>query len=95
MRGMRSITVGNVQFRWRFDERLVVIPKSQSSLPLDVDWGWQDWLEPEGPGPAPQIVTPQFVAQAIDFALANGWQPQLHGPPIRLAFHENQFEFIP
>lgn len=62
---MRRIMVDGQRFRWRFDEVLVVIPGNSSGPQLYVDWGWRDWLEPEGPGPAPQIVAPCFVAAAI------------------------------
>ena len=73
--GLRPITVDGQKFRWRFNERLVVIQAGTSSPQLVVDWGWKDWLGPEGiGGNEPLIVTPKFVAAAIRFALANGWQ---------------------
>jgi hypothetical protein len=84
--GLRPITVDGRCFRWRFDGRLVVIPADRSGPQLRVDWGWRDWLEPEGRGPEPSVVTPSFVAEAVRFALANGWQPERTGPPFRLGF---------
>jgi hypothetical protein len=73
---MRPIVVNGQSFRWRFDEQLVVIPAARSSPQLVVAWGWEDWLEPDGGnGPEPRIVTPRFVAAAIQFALQNGWNP--------------------
>jgi hypothetical protein len=48
--GMRRIVVDGQPFRWRFDDVLVVIPGDRSGPQLYVDWGWRDWLEPDGPG---------------------------------------------
>jgi hypothetical protein len=80
--GLRPITVEGRRFRWRFDERLVIVPEGRSGPVVFVEWGWHDWLEPEGPGPEPRIVTPRFVAEAIAFALANGWQPEGDGDTL-------------
>jgi hypothetical protein len=90
-KNMRSIIVEDRQFRWRFDERLVVIPANRSGPQLCVDWGWRDWLEPDGPGPEPHVVTPRFVAEAIRFALAQGWQPEANGVPLQLGFKNGRF----
>ena len=43
----------------------------------------------------PRIVTPRFVAAAIHFALAQGWQPEVNGPPRRLAFEDGCFLLLP
>ncbi len=64
---LRPIAVDGYRFRWRFDGRLVVIPEGRSGPQLYVEWGWRDWLEPEGIGSSPSIVTPQFVADAAWF----------------------------
>jgi hypothetical protein len=88
---LRPITVDASQFRWRFDGALVVVPMGRSGPQLRVDWGWQDWLEPDGPGPEPSIVTPRFVAEAIRFALDHGWQPNVSGPPMVLGFERSSF----
>jgi hypothetical protein len=48
---LRRIVVDGMSYRWRFDEGLVVIPGGRSGPQLYVDWGWQDWLEPDGRGP--------------------------------------------
>jgi hypothetical protein len=90
----RSMVVDKHQLRWRFDERVVVIPADRSGPQLYVDWGWQDWLEPEGPRPEPLVVTPRFVAAAIQFALAHGWQPFAGGQPLRLGFQGNAFSVV-
>ena len=88
---LRRITVEGRQFRWRFDRRLVVIPEDRSGPQLHVDWGWRDWLEPEGSGPEPHVVAPRFVAEAIRFALKNGWHPEMNGPSHWLTFQEGCF----
>jgi hypothetical protein len=90
--GLRPITVDGRRFRWRFDGLLVVIPAGRSGPQLRVDWGWRDWVEPQGQGPSPSVVTPRFVAEAIRFALTNGWQPAVSGPPLRLAFEGGSFQ---
>ena len=74
--GLRPIVVAGRRFRWRFKQRLAVVPEGRSGPVLYVGWGWRDWLEPERTGPEPRIVTPRFVSQAIAFALARGWQPE-------------------
>lgn len=83
---LRPITVDGHRLRWRFDGHLVVIPEGRSGPTLRVDWGWRDWLEPDGPGEEPRIVTPAFVAQAARFALAHGWNPAENGPPLKLDY---------
>lgn len=84
--GLRPIAVEGRLFRWRFDGRLVVVPEGRSGPVLFVEWGWHDWLEPEGPGPEPRIVTPRLVAEAIAFALACGWQTEGTGAPLVLDY---------
>ncbi len=66
-------------------------PASASGPPLYVDWGWRDWLEPDEPAAKPLIVTPRFVAEAVRFALARGWQPVAGGGPLRLGFESGDF----
>ena len=88
---LRAITVSQLEFRWRFNEKLVVVSETSNSCPLYVDWGWTCWFEPEGPGPEPCIVTPKFVATAIQFALENGWEPGSSQPSFYLGFENEQF----
>lgn len=88
---LRSITVEGQRFRWRFDGRLVVVPEGRSSPQLCVEWGWRDWLDPEGAGAELRVVTPRFVAEAIGFALSHGWQPATAGPPFSLSYRDGQF----
>ena len=89
--GMRRIVVDGQPFRWRFDDVLVVIPGDRSGPQLYVDWGWRDWLEPDGPGAEPLVVTPQFVAGAVRFAAALGWPSGTDGCPLRLGFQAGSF----
>ncbi len=90
-RGLRSITVAGQQYRWRFDETLVVIPEGRSGPQLRVKWGWRDWLEPEGPGPEPVVVMPAFVALAIQAGLQHGWTPEINGPPVVMTYTDWSF----
>ena len=90
----RPITVEGRRLRWRFNERLVVIPAKRSGPQLYVSWRWQDWLGPVGAGAQPQTVTPRFVAEAVRFALGHGWQPEINGPPIALGFESGRFRVV-
>ena len=89
--GMRRIVVDGQPFRWRFDDVLVVIPGDRSAPQLYVDWGWRDWLEADGPGAEPLVVTPRFVAEAVRFAVAHGWPSATDGSPLRLGFQAGSF----
>ena len=89
--GMRRIVVDGQPFRWRFDDVLVVIPGDRSGPQLYVEWGWRDWLEPDGPGAEPLVVTPRFVAEAVRFAAAHGWPSATGGRPLRLGFQAGSF----
>jgi len=77
--------------RWRFNHVLVVIPGERSNPQLYVEWNWHDWLEPDGPGSEPMIVTPRFVADAIRFAMAHGWPSVDCGQPLRLGYQSGSF----
>jgi hypothetical protein len=89
--GFRKIIVQGQGYRWRFDGRLVVIPAAHSGPPLYVAWGWRDWLEPEGLGNEPMIVTPRFVASVIRFALGYGWGSQSSKSAVQLAYKDGSF----
>ena len=56
--------------------------------------GARDWLEPGGSGPEPAVVKPHFVAAAIQFALTQGWQPEVSGPPLRIGFEAGSFRVV-
>jgi len=89
--GLRRIVVDGVPYRWRFDDVLVVVPGERSGPQLYVDWGWRDWLGPDGPGGEPLVVTPGFVAEAVRFAIAQGWPSSTDGRPARLGFQGGRF----
>ncbi|AWM40401.1 hypothetical protein C1280_27720 [Gemmata obscuriglobus] len=78
-------------FRWRFNDVLVVIPGDRSGPQFYVDWGWRDWLEPDGPGAEPHVVTPRFVAEAVRFAASLGWPSTAGWAPLRLGFQGGRF----
>src|SRR5690242_7744697 len=88
---MRRIVVDGQPFLWRFDDVLVVIPGDRSSPQLYVDWGGRDWLELDGPGNEPLVVTPRFVAEAVRFSMAHGWPTASSGRPLRLGFQGGGF----
>lgn len=78
-RGFRTIKVDDECYNWSFvgivDIRFSDSPKQSA---LRVDFGWYDiWLygndEKRPPDFEPKIVTPNFVEQAIRFAVKNGW----------------------
>ena len=91
MESLRRIVVDGRPFRWRFKDVLVVIPGDRSGPPLYVDWGWQDWLEPDGPGAEPHIVTPRFVVEAVQFAVTIGWPSAVGNRPLRLGIRGDRF----
>jgi hypothetical protein len=85
-KGYRGIVVTNRRFKWRFANRIVVVPDGLSGRQvLEVDFGWFDgWLytndRPNRPAElCPRVATPAFVASAIDFALRNGWNTDARG----------------
>jgi hypothetical protein len=85
-KGYRGIVVANRRFKWRFAERITVVPDGLSGRQvLEVDFGWFDeWLyardDPNRPPEfSPSVATPAFVASAIDFALRNGWNTDVQG----------------
>ena len=43
----------------------------------------------------PRIVSEHMVPQAIDFAHAHGWQPNLAGPPWRCTHRRSGFQLAP
>ena len=91
---LRRIVVDGRPFRWRFNDVLVVIPGTRSGPQLYIDWGWRDWLEPDGPGAEPHVVTPRFVAEAVQFAATLGWPSAADGPPVRLGFQGGRFTAV-
>jgi len=92
-KNLRPIVVDGAGFRWRFDERIVIVPDGRSGPPLYVEWGWMDPFEPDGAGgPKPSIVTPRFVAEAIRSAMSLGWSPDKEAQPWHLFFADGSFQ---
>jgi hypothetical protein len=91
---LRRIVVDGMSYRWGFDDVLLVIPGDRSGPQLYVDWGWRDWLDPDGPGAEPLVVTPRFVAEAVRFAVAQGWPLDTAGRPFRLRFQGGSFTLV-
>jgi hypothetical protein len=89
--GLRPILVSGRRFRWRFNGRVVVIPAERSGPQLYVEWGWKDWLEPEGQGNSPMVVSPDFVAAAVLFALGSGWEPEGNKSAVVLGYSNGSF----
>jgi hypothetical protein len=96
---LRSIVINNIQYRWRFStgdtqSALVVYGPVSGRQSLSVVLlGWRDlWLAcPEPTDNQPKIVGPDFVRQAIEFGLANGWQPEQAGRAIQILWASGQF----
>ncbi len=101
-RGLRSITMNNTLFRWRFSpsrpneisSTLVVydsIPAHQM-LKLTLH-GWIDpWaVFPFATNNQPRIISSAFVRSAIEFTLAKGWQPDQKGAPFVVQWKDESF----
>ena len=94
-KGYRRIVVGGRRFKWRFADRIVVVPDGLAGRQvLDMDFGWFDsWLYTIAPTKtptafSPRMVTPAFVASAIKFALQNGWNTDVRGGRFLLKYSE-------
>lgn len=99
-KGWRTITVNQRKFIWRLGIGVkntnVVLrgPLSSCRQVIIRLHGWYDiWNWPIGHFDKfpnnPPVITPKFAAQAIDFALKNGWQPNQSGVPIYLDYENN------
>ena len=92
-KGYRRIVVADRSFKWRFSDRVVVVPEGLSGRQvLEVDFGWFDtWLHVKDPARAPppfspKVASPAFVASAIEFALQNGWNTDVRGGRFKLKY---------
>ena len=88
---VRNIVVDGCTFRWvlpgntLYQSKLVaiVVFGTQRGRMLQIDpYAWA--LE----------IRPKVIAEAIRFALARGWQPEIPGPALRLGFREDGFFVI-
>jgi len=92
-KGYRRIVVGGRRFKWRFADRIVVVPDGLAGRRvLDIDFGWFDcWLytnypTEKPPAFSPQAATPAFVSSAIEFALKSGWDTDVRGGRFMLKY---------
>lgn len=96
---LRQISVDGVVYRWRagFGElrgTLSIYGPDSSGRKLQIrSQHWFDiWLSyPFQLKKAPIIVSPALVRAAIEWGLANGWNPHSRGKPQILEYHEGQF----
>ncbi|MGJ8531360.1 MAG: hypothetical protein ACSHYC_04200 [Alphaproteobacteria bacterium] len=88
----RSIEVEDQTFRWVFFENsgwndLTVQSANGSGQKLTVRVAWD---RTEG-SPLPYTaITPSIVAEAIKFALTNGWNPNANGEPFKCRFENGK-----
>ena len=101
-KGYRQIIVADRAFKWRFSQRIVIVPEGAGQQVLEVDFGWFDkWLYAndqanQPPEFSPAVVTPVFVAEAIAFALKGGWGSNAKGGRLLLMYTAEQgFGFSP
>ena len=95
-RGFRKIIVGGTRFNWRFSEVVDIRPESQKDNKLVVDVGWYDiWLYANDlenrPANELRTVTPDFVKQAIVFALMNNWDIAMKTGQMKLKYMNDNF----
>jgi hypothetical protein len=101
-RGLRIITVQDVEFRWRFlpeenNSVLVIYGSTSGCQPLRVTLrGWRDaWLSvPSANTNEPSVIKPKFVSQAVIYGLANGWLPSQAGPSLCVSFKDGEFQVV-
>ncbi|WP_103070125.1 hypothetical protein [Aquimarina sediminis] len=99
-RGFRPIKVENIEFNWRFQGTIDVRPNCCKNNILTIDFGWYDvWefvndKENEPPEFEPKIVTPQFVSNAIKFALINGWDIERSNSKFKIGYKDEDYKVI-
>lgn len=94
-KGLRKIQVEGNAYFWKFQEKIYVYKEEAKNHPLIVDVGWYDaWLfiqdkSNKPPDFEPKTITPQFLRDAIVFAVKNGWENR------KLAIEYREGAFIP
>lgn len=100
-KGWRTLTVNQRHFRWRLKigaeyEHNTVSLRGTSSSGRQVIINLKGWFflwdfigHVDKLPNNPHMITPKFVVQAINFALANGWEPEQSGSPIVLDYENN------
>ena len=99
--GLRRITVGEREFRWRFKARecgsVLWVYGTSSRRPLRVIFGgFQDswaifYLNSDRPTTE---MGPAFTRTAIDFGLRAGWVPDTQGPPFDIEWDNEKFRRV-
>ncbi len=95
-RGFRSLIIDESQFNWRFIGVIDVRPKANKNNMLIVDFGWYDvWLyvndKEKPPDWEPNVVTPQFVREAILAGIRLGWNPDNLSGTFNLKYRNHKF----
>jgi hypothetical protein len=97
-KGFRTITFKEQKFNWRFSDKIDIRPELQKNNKLIVDFGWFDellYLNDEVNRPPdfePKTVTPEFVRQAISFALEHNWEIGKTNENFELKYKNGKFE---
>lgn len=99
-RGFRQIVVENHKFNWRFNGKIDVRTEIHKENRLIVDFGWFDELlyindrKNRPPEFEPKTVTPEFVKQAIEFALKNKWDVNSKVINFAIKYSEGKFRVV-
>lgn len=83
-KGYKAINHRDVQYRWIMQNRTGVNELLvEASAPVNGQ---------VLTATLPRVVSYDMVTQAIDFAQANGWQPNASLGPFRCRFHHGEFQ---
>lgn len=98
-KGFRKIVIDNKEFNWRFKSMIQVCPSFCKDNRLFIDFAWFDhWLYVNGKQkPAdysPEVVTPAFVREAIEFAIQNHWNIENKTGRLNLLYQDKQFKIL-
>lgn len=100
-KGWRKIVVDGETYRWHYTQPkewigLLMALGTQSGgqqLAVEINflkWNlWENGVRTAAPGL--KSITPKLAAEAIRFGLANGWNPELSGSPVRVEFKNHIF----
>lgn len=102
-RGWRPVVVESRRFRWRFrsGERAVLTLQGPASSGRQLIVTMPQWHDPWlFIGHAhllrnePQFITARFAAQAVSWALAQGWQAGQAGAALRAEYRDGEFQLV-
>ncbi|WP_338767056.1 hypothetical protein WAF17_05050 [Bernardetia sp. ABR2-2B] len=95
-KGLRTITVNNNKYYWKFNEKVFIIPNENQNSLLVIDFGWYDIFlfmndkENRPPKFYPKAITPKFVQESILFALENEWSEGT----MKVEYREGKYSLI-